>query len=118
MTESAEKKFSPHMVASFNASQLIAVASWVHNNVKQTELSFNENFLMAIQTAELDEKGKKMDENAKKRLGYGVKVLGTLLLRKEHIHGLQGAVQVWQTTPNEKKIELRWNFLRLAKSQA
>ncbi|MBF8250291.1 MAG: hypothetical protein HW400_892 [Candidatus Levybacteria bacterium] len=118
MTESAEKKFSPHMVASFNDTQLMAVVSWAHINIRQTGLSFTKDFLRTVQTAGIDEKGKKMDEKARKRLGYGILVLGGLLARGEKMHGLRGSVQVWQTSPNEEEIELRWNFVRQLKIPA
>jgi len=115
--ERESKKFQPRMVASFNRVQLMSVVMWVRANVPdfiEGQSTFTEACNNALKTVQIDEKGKEMNEKARKRLGYGIKVLDTLLVRKTYFNfsGIQGRVQVWQMTPDEDKIEVRNNYIR------
>jgi len=109
--ESSEN-FQPRMVASFSKPQLLSVFMWTHKNVTQTDLGFTQDFLRDVETAEFDEKGKKMDERAKSRLKYGEKVIRDLLEHGRHLDQVQGIIQVWQLTPDEDKVQIRWGSIK------
>jgi hypothetical protein len=115
--ESEPKKFQPRMVASFSKTQLMSVATWFNENAQdfiQGKSTFTEASNNALKTVQIDEKGKVMNEEARKRLGYGIKVLGMLLVEETYFDftEIQGRVQVWQTTPDENKLEIRYNTIQ------
>lgn len=104
------------MVTSFNKIQLANVCLWSQNNVTQTSPNFTQDFLKAIETAEFDEKGKKMDEKSRNRLGYAIKAIGAIANQKDKISQIQGQVQVWQVGPEDDRIEIRWDVNRSSKN--
>lgn len=111
MPEKSAEKFNPRMVASFNKYQIINVDDWAGNSVVQTSESFTRDSLKYLQTAKFDEKGKPMDEKSRRRLKYGIQVLGIMIIEGVDLDKIQGVVQVWQTTPDESKVEVRWTGL-------
>jgi len=115
--ESEPKKFQPRMVASFSKTQLMSVVTWVRENAPdfiEGKLTFIEASNSVLKTVQIDEKGKVMNEKARKSLGYGIEVLGTLLVKETYFDftKIQGRVQVWQTTSDENKLEIRYNTIQ------
>ncbi len=101
-----EQKFQRRIVASFNKAQLAAVYTWSEEYVTQTSPNFTKDFLRAVENAEFDEKGRKMDEKAKIRLRYAIKTIGVLMDKNEDLTQINNVI-VWQVTPDELEIEVR-----------
>ena len=110
--KTGSEKFQPRMVASFSKIQLLYVFLWSEKNVTQTGPSFTQDFLRVLETAELDEKGKSMNGKAKNRLKYGEKAISALLSHGHHLDQIQGLVTVWQATPDEDKVEIRYDTIQ------
>ena len=103
----SREKFQPRMVASFSSPQIDSVAAWLKREVLDSTI-YGRTFYGALQTVKLDEKGRVMDEKSRKRLTYGRDTINMLHEEGVKINQIAGTIQVWQTTPDEHKIELRY----------
>lgn len=107
------EKFQPYMVASFTKIQLRSVEAWVRNNVCLTEGSNNLlAFSIALRVAEVDEKGKVMDDKSRKRIKYGMLVISELHRKEQDIDRVQGPIAVWKMTRDGDDIEVRYNHIK------
>ena len=91
---------------------MLNVYLWSEKNVTQTGSSFTQDFLRDVETAEFDEKGKKMDGKAKNRLIYGLATINILHKERMQLNQIIGTIQVWQTTPDENKLEIRYDTIQ------
>ena len=83
------EKFQPHMVASFTKTQIQSIEAWVRNNVVPTEgLNYLQTFSRALIAAEVDNKGKVMEEKSRKRIKYGMLVISELHRGKQDLDGV------------------------------
>ncbi len=101
------EKFQPIMVASFNRPQIESVATWLVLN----SITNGRTFESALETVGLDEKGKVMDVKSKKRLRYG-ETINILYRKGVRINQIAGIIQVWQTTPDDNKLEFRYDTIQ------
>ena len=103
MERRAETKiFQPHIVASFTKPQMESVAAWLTREV----LTNGRTFDSALETVELDEKGKVMNEKNRNRLRYGLSTINILYKEGVRLDQIRGTIQVWQKTPDENKLEI------------
>lgn len=110
--ESSEK-FQPRMVASFSKPQLESVGSWLRRELLDSGVldhgqTSTQVIDKALEEKKLDEKGKVMDAKSRNRIIYGLATIN--ILRKEGVRLDQiiGTIQVWQGTPDENKLEVRY----------
>lgn len=107
--ELESKKFQPHMAASFTKPQIQNIEAWVRNNVTFTDGSnYLQTFSRALRAAEVDEKGKVMDDKSRIRIKYGMLVISELHKRKQNIDRVQGSIAVWQIRPGEDNLSVRF----------
>lgn len=111
MVEEREfKKFQKHIVASFTNLQIQNIEAWRSNNVIPTEgWSYLQTFNRALRVAEVDEKGKPMSEQSRKRIKYGMLVISEMHKTKQDLDPAKGEVKVWQVGPGEDNLEIRLN---------
>lgn len=108
-SKESSEKFQPRMVVSFSKAQLLDVYSWLTTNVTQTGSSYTKDYLKAIEVAELDENGEKMDEEGKKRLRHGITAVLGLTRNRENVNPREVLqVELWQNTPDERKLEMKF----------
>lgn len=107
------ERFQPRTLASFNKHQIEQVFLWAHRNdvtkAKDSGQTFVDAFSQAIQTAELDEKGKPMNERGRERLQLASKVFVAFGKNQVDFVDLKGDVTVWQISKDPERIEVRWN---------
>ncbi len=97
------------MVASFTKTQIRSVETWVKNNVVLTEGSNSlQAFSRALRVAEVDEKGKVMDEKSRTRIRYGMRAISELHKRNQDLDRVQGSVAVWQVGSGEGSLSVRF----------
>lgn len=85
----------------------------MRNNVVRTEGSNNlQAFSRALKVAEVDEKGKVMDEKSRKRIRYGMLVISELHRKEQDIDRVQGPIAVWQMTHDGDDVKVRYNLSR------
>ncbi len=104
----SSEKFQPRIVASFNMPQMIQVATWLKREVLNSGTTNQRIFDSVLETVELDEKGKVMDEKSRKRLTYGFATINILHKKGVRLDQVIGTIQVWQVTPDEDKLEIRY----------
>lgn len=103
------EKFQPHMVASFTKIQIQRIEAWKRNNVVLTEGSnYLQAFNRALRAAEVDEKGKVMNEKSRIRIRYGMLVISESHRKKQDFDRVQGSVKVWQIGPGEDNLSVRF----------
>ncbi len=110
------EKFQPRMVASFSRRQIESVGVWLGRTYLDRKakaldhgITSAEAFDRALETTKLDEKGKIMDEKSSKRLTYGLATINILLKEDVRFDQIIGTIQVWQVTPDEDKLEIRFD---------
>ena len=113
----SSEKFQPRMVASFSRPQMESVGSWLKRVVLDRQvldhgITFTEAFDRIFETEKLDEKGKTMDEKSRNRLRYGLATINILHKEGMRLSQIIGTIQVWQTTPDENKLEIRYDTIQ------
>ena len=106
------EKFQPRMVASFSKPQMESVAAWLTKEVLNSGTTNGRTFDSALETVELDEKGKTMNEKSRKRLTYGLATINILHKEGMRLNQIIGTIQVWQRTPDENKLEILYDTIQ------
>ena len=115
--EKGHEQSQPRIVASFSKPQIESVGAWMRRvyrdrKAQNHDITFEEAFYTALKTEDLDEKGKIMNNKSRKRLRYGLATIN--ILRKEDVRLDQiiGTIQVWQATPDENALEVRYDTIQ------
>ena len=109
------EKFQPKTLAQFSVHQMEQVMMWAHNNgvteaIRDQGIRFTDAFYKTVETAQLDERGKPMNERGRERLRLALTVLARLTGGKEEFKDIIGPITVWQVTPNPNEVEVRWTI--------
>ena len=99
----ASENFQPKMLAFFDRRQLIKVLEWGRKNNVTSKKALDRT----LEFARYDERDKIMDDAGRKRLRCGFAVINVLLRNNKSLGNLLQA-QVWQETPDENEVKIRF----------
>lgn len=103
------ERFQSRTVASFSAPQLERILHWTQGNGVNSNdgFTYQRQFRKFVESSDVDEKGRPIDERGKNRLLIAARVLSKMVNHSKVFEGIRGDIQVWQISPDPQRLEAR-----------